>query len=127
MMGLLSVSQFAQRLARASIFVLPARYDPFGFTPLEAALAGCAMVLSNIPTLRETWDKSALFVEPDDADAIASAINTLIEDPETLQHYVDRASLIATEFTPQAMARAYMDVYQEILQPEYNDIQPAEL
>jgi glycosyltransferase involved in cell wall biosynthesis len=126
MLGLLNVSQFADYLARASIFVLPALYDPFGFTPLEAALAGCAMVLSDLPTLRETWDKSALFVKPNDPDAIAQAINTFIEDPELLQQYADRASLIAMEFTPQAMARAYMNVYQEILQPEYSDMQPAE-
>jgi len=127
MLGLLNVSQFAQHLARASIFVLPAKYDPFGFTPLEAALAGCAMVLSDIPTLRETWDKSALFVEPHDSDAVASAINTLIDDPEILQHYADRASLTAMEFSSQSMARAYMDVYQEILQPEYNEMQTADL
>lgn len=126
MLGLLDVSQFADHLARASIFILPALYDPFGFTPLEAALAGCAMVLSDIPTLRETWDKAALFVKPDNADAMAQAVNALIEDPELLQHYADRASLIAMEFSPQAMARAYRNVYQEILQPEYSDMQPAE-
>jgi glycosyltransferase involved in cell wall biosynthesis len=126
MLGLLNSSQFAQYLARASIFVLPARYDPFGFTPLEAALAGCALVLSDIPTLRETWDKAALFIEPDDPDGIALAINTLIDDPDTLQQYADHASLIAMQFSPQAMARAYIDVYQQIVQPEYMQMQPAE-
>src|SRR5690606_28205132 len=34
-------------MARAAIFVLPARYEPFGLAPLEAALAGCALVLGD--------------------------------------------------------------------------------
>ena len=41
------------KLQRASIFVSPAIYEPFGLSVLEAAAAGCALVLSDIPTFRE--------------------------------------------------------------------------
>ncbi len=33
---------------------LPARYEPFGLSVLEAALSGCALVLGDIPSLRES-------------------------------------------------------------------------
>ena len=39
-----------------------ALYEPFGLAVLEAAQAGCALVLSDIPTFRELWDGAALFV-----------------------------------------------------------------
>ena len=50
----------------ASIFALPARYEPFGLSILEAALSGCALVLGDLPSLRELWTGAAMFVPPDD-------------------------------------------------------------
>ena len=38
---------------------------------LEAALCGCALVLGDIPSLREVWGDAALFVAPDDHDGPA--------------------------------------------------------
>jgi glycosyltransferase involved in cell wall biosynthesis len=51
-------------LARAALYVHPARYEPFGLSVLEAALSGCALVLADLPSLRETWDNAALFAPP---------------------------------------------------------------
>jgi hypothetical protein len=47
--------------------VLPARYEPFGLSVLEAALSGCALVPGDIASLRGNWDGVAEFVCPDDA------------------------------------------------------------
>ena len=66
--GRLTPPQMARVVSRApSIYALPARYEPFGLSVLEAALSGCALVLGDIPSLREIWDGAALFVDPDDA------------------------------------------------------------
>ena len=40
-------------MARASIYAMPARYEPFGLSILEAALSGVRLVLGDIPSLRE--------------------------------------------------------------------------
>src|SRR4051812_8340607 len=64
-LGRLPFDHLAGWLRRASIFVLPARYEPFGLGPLEAALAGCALVLGDIPSLHEVWGDAALYVDPD--------------------------------------------------------------
>ncbi len=61
-------------LARSPIFASAALYEPFGLAVLEAAQAGCALVLSDIPTFRELWDGAALFVPADDAAAFAAAL-----------------------------------------------------
>src|ERR1044071_442586 len=55
---------------RAAIFAAPARYEPFGLAVLEAALSGCALLLGDIPSLREILAEAALFVAPEDADKI---------------------------------------------------------
>lgn len=63
------------------IFVSAARYEPFGLAALEAAQAGCALVLSDIATLRELWHGAALFVEADDAAGFAAALDRLDAEP----------------------------------------------
>ena len=46
-------------LGRASLYVGASLYEPFGLAPLEAALRGCALVLSDIGSFRELWDGCA--------------------------------------------------------------------
>ena len=115
LMGLQSTERMAAAFAAASIFTHPARYEPFGLTPLEAALSGCALVLSDIPSLREVWRDAACFVPPDDDDALAGALNALIDNPELRLQFAQRARSRAGEFTPERMAADYLETYRELL------------
>lgn len=81
-LGPLSGDTLASWFSRASIYALPARYEPFGLSALEAGLAGCALVLGDIPSLREVWGNAAIFVPPDDAGALRAALQTLIIDSD---------------------------------------------
>ena len=60
-LGILDAAGLQDMMARTAVFVSPALYEPFGLAVLEAAQAGCALVLSDIPTFRELWDGAALF------------------------------------------------------------------
>jgi glycogen(starch) synthase len=82
LLGNLDGAAIAAWLARGPIFVSTARYEPFGLAVLEAAQAGCALVLSDIPTFRELWDGAALFVAPGDDAGFAQAINELSRNRE---------------------------------------------
>ena len=59
-LGRLAAPSCTRRMAEAAIFAAPARYEPFGLAILEAAASGCALVLGDIPTLRELWDGAAM-------------------------------------------------------------------
>ena len=50
-----------QHFRQSAIYLCASRYEPFGLAPLEAALCGCALVLRDLPSLREIWGNSALF------------------------------------------------------------------
>ena len=63
-LGELDERTLAGCLSARPVFVSAARYEPFGLAVLEAAQAGCPLVLSDIPTFRELWDGAALFVDP---------------------------------------------------------------
>lgn len=116
-LGRLSSSELAGWMGRAAVYALPARYEPFGLSPVEAALAGCALVLGDIPSLREVWGEAALFVPPDDADALAGALETLRQDAALRSRFASRARARALEFTPARMASGYLAVYAALARP----------
>lgn len=111
MLGQLAPDAMADWLSRASIFALPARYEPFGLSPLEAGLSGCALVLGDIPTLREVWGDAAVFVQPDDGQALQKAIVKLIESPVLLREMSRRARARASQFSAGSMGRRYIEIY----------------
>jgi glycogen synthase len=114
-LGKLTERQVASRLGYASIYALPARYEPFGLSILEAALAGCTLVLGDIPSLREIWRDGAIFVSPNDHDALASALLRLINSPRDRAILAARSQFRAHEFTPERMADAYLRTYTRLV------------
>jgi glycogen(starch) synthase len=80
LLGNLGETALATAYANATVFAAPSRYEPFGLAVLEAAQAGMALVLSDIPTFRELWDGVARFV-PDDGEAWIAALEAALDDP----------------------------------------------
>ena len=110
-LGKLSSAEIADWMARASIYCLPARYEPFGLSVLEAALSGCALVLGDIPSLRENWDGAALFVASKNENGLAATLNSLPEDYSLRAELADCARKRAADFSPQRMAEHYVEIY----------------
>jgi glycosyltransferase involved in cell wall biosynthesis len=100
LLGSLPEPAMREALARASVFASPARYEPFGLAVLEAAQAGMALVLSDIPTFRELWDGAAVFVPPDDPDAWTNALERALDAPGPL---ANRARARAARYSAAAM------------------------
>ena len=113
-LGWLSPGELAGWYSRAAIYALPARYEPFGLSAVEAALSGCALVLGDIPSLREVWGDAAVFVEPGCEDRLGRALRQLIADPHLRQEMACRAETRARTFSPEQMATAYLDAYTNL-------------
>ena len=114
MLGHLAPDALADWYSRAAIYALPARYEPFGLSALEAAHSGCALVLGDIASLREVWGEAATFVPPGDTEALANAINQLIADRERRESMASAAWQHALQYTPRRMAAAYLEAYESI-------------
>lgn len=111
--GSLPRAQVAQRMARASILVHPPLYEPFGLVPLEAALAGCALVLADLPSLRELWHGAAVFVDPRDRADVRTAILSLIRDRPRRDRLVRAGRARAHALNASGMADGYLRTYAE--------------
>lgn len=114
-LGSLSEPELREWFAAASIYALPAFYEPFGYTPLEAALSGCALVLGDIDSLREIWRDAAVFVDPNDSTALKSELLNLTKDDERRRDLSQRARERALEFTSARMGENYLAAYAELL------------
>jgi glycosyltransferase involved in cell wall biosynthesis len=113
-LGHLPEDGLAGWLSRAAIFAHPARYEPFGLAVLEAALSGCALVLGDIPSLRELWDGAAEFAPPDDDEAIVDRVAALAHDAGRRRALAARARARALALTPARMAAGYLALYRAI-------------
>jgi glycogen synthase len=114
-LGLLDSQSVKHMLGRASIYVHPARYEPFGLAVLEAALAGCALVVGDIPSLREIWQDAAIYVPVDDVARLAGELDLLIRNEDRRAAFAARARKVACRYTPERMASDYLAAYRELL------------
>jgi glycosyltransferase involved in cell wall biosynthesis len=113
--GELAHDELLNAMDEAGIFVSLARYEPFGLSVLEAARAGCALVLSSCPTFCELWDSAALFVDADDRVAATQALRQLCSD-HSLRHRLQQAARErARRFSLQEMRDDYLALYTSLI------------
>src|SRR5215471_4619275 len=107
--------QMVQLLGRASIYAATSKYEPFGLAPLEAALSRCAIVASDIPSLHELWQGSALFFRNDDAADLRRVLDRLVRDRALCRSSGNLAYARARrQFTADRMVENYMTLYQAL-------------
>ncbi|MCW8196169.1 glycosyltransferase family 4 protein [Proteobacteria bacterium 005FR1] len=114
-LGFLNKEEMAQWLERTSIYVAPAHYEPFGLGILEAARSGCALVLGDIPSLREVWADAAEYVDPLNPDELKQAVSRLAALPSRRQYLAGRAWQRAQVYSAERMANDYVQCYRTLV------------
>lgn len=114
-LGNLEEDQIARWLCARPVFVSTALYEPVGLAVLEAAAAGCALILSDIPTFRELWSDVAIFVPPRDDKGFTRTISDLVGDDFERAVLGRAARERASLRTPEAMAAQMAFHYRTLL------------
>jgi glycogen synthase len=113
--GYLARDELDGVLARARLYLSPARYDPFGLLPLQAALSGCPLLLSDIPPYRELWDGAAAFFRADDVPDLRRRWLELLEDEQLAGRLARRAwERARLRYDAAAMAGRYVALFDEL-------------
>lgn len=101
-------------MSRASIYVGASLYEPFGLAPAEAAMHGCALVLSDIGSFRELWSEAALFFRPGDPLSLADAL-VAASEPARCERLGCAARARALErYSEEHFGAAYRRLYREL-------------
>ncbi|HET9198428.1 MAG TPA: glycosyltransferase family 4 protein [Solirubrobacterales bacterium] len=114
-LGALSAAELAAFRRRAPIYAAPARYEPFGLGILEAAAEGCALVLGDIPSLRELWGDAAIFVDPRDHRSLHRALATLIARPRLREELGALAESRAGDYSIDLFSQGYERLYTHLI------------
>jgi glycosyltransferase involved in cell wall biosynthesis len=104
--------------ARSHIAVLPSRREGLPKSLLEAAACGRPMVATDVPGCREIAiaGETGLLVPPDDAEALAAAIETLAQAPELRARFGRAARRLAEDrFAADAIGRAVTELYLRLV------------
>jgi glycosyltransferase involved in cell wall biosynthesis len=110
--GLLDRDALRRHVASAAIYAAPALYEPFGLGILEAAAAGCALLLGDIPSLRENWHAAAILLPPGEPAHWRDAVLRLIDDGDERERLGKAAQAQARRFTLARMADRYRALYR---------------
>jgi glycosyltransferase involved in cell wall biosynthesis len=112
-LGHLDEQELLGLFAQSAVYLACSLYEPFGLTPLEAALCGCALVVRDIPTFREIWGPAAIYFHDD--RSLNAALDALADDPENCKRAQQAAVERARFFTAERMAYNYLALYHEVI------------
>jgi glycosyltransferase involved in cell wall biosynthesis len=107
-LGFVPNERLATLYRGAAAFVYPSRFEGFGLPVIEALASGTATVASAHPSLNEASGVAAFRADPNDAEAIAEAIEYALEHgAERLQAGLDHAARFTRHASGAAVLRGY--------------------
>jgi glycosyltransferase involved in cell wall biosynthesis len=78
--GFVSDLELSLLYENCDFFIYPSLYEGFGIPPLEAMKKGRAVVVSDIPSLKEVYSDAALYINPNETESIKSGILELVNN-----------------------------------------------
>lgn len=106
-------SQLATWLAHAAVCVSVSHFEGHPNVVMEAAAAGCPLVISDISAHRELFDESsASLVAANSPPCIAGAVLETLRNPGAAQERAASARAIAAQFDLSTAVAAYLSIYQ---------------
>lgn len=115
--GALAPSRTAERMSRASIYVLPALDEPFGMTILEAMALGLPVVITDRCGLAAFVSSCAggLVIDPRPT-SLVDAVRTLIQDPTLAAEMGQRGrSAVRDRFGMDSIAGELAATYHQLI------------
>jgi glycosyltransferase involved in cell wall biosynthesis len=108
----------SERMARASVYVLPAVREPFGMTVIEALMLGIPVIICADCGLAEFVRTHACGLVVDGSpQSIAQAISDLLSDPSRARAMGQRGrSAVQSEFSLASIGRELEEIYGQILE-----------
>jgi len=114
-LGYVTDGELRALYAHARCFVMPSYYEGFGIPVIEAMANGCAVLASRVPSLREVGGAVPLYFDPDDSNALAALIDTLMHDEQRAADMVDAGRKRAQLYSWDANAGIHLDTLAQVV------------
>ncbi len=98
----------------ADLYLHPARLETFGIPITEAMVCGTPVVTSHAHALEEIAGDAAVFVDPEDPQAIADAVQSLLTDPRRLIELRERGLQRSARYSWDRCAAQTLEVLERV-------------
>ncbi len=101
--------------AAADVFAFPSLYEGFGIPLIEAMACGAPVVCNDSALFREVCAEAALYVDARQPEALADAIDQILNAPALANELRARGLARARQFTWERTARQTLAVYRMMM------------
>ena len=98
----------------ADAFVYPSRYEGFGIPVIEAISMGLPVVACTGSCLEEAGGPDSLYVDPDDAEAMAHALSQTLYGAPGREQRIELSRRYIRRFENTGAARRFAEIYREL-------------
>lgn len=99
----------------SQLLVYPSFYEGFGLPPLEAMACGTPVISSNITSLPEVCNNSALLVNPYDVIELSISIEKVINDNVLRENMINSGFITSSSFSWKKTALKTIHSYKKII------------
>jgi glycosyltransferase involved in cell wall biosynthesis len=119
--GTISDDELRQMYLSNDVLVLPSvsMNEAFGLVTLEAASAGCAVVASDLPGLRDVVKEFGLLVKSNDPKCLRNAM-LVLKDESVREEYVSKGFGAVEKYSWSRAAEEYTKIYKDVLSREHD-------
>lgn len=99
----------------AEILVYPSFYEGFGLPPLEAMACGTPVIASNITSIPEVCQDSALLINPYDTKELSNAIEKVLNDNILMLTMMKKGLIRSMDFSWESTALGTINAYHSMI------------
>lgn len=111
----LSKQGVLELMRKSHVFLMPSRFETYGFVYLEAMASGCAVISASWESQREIFDmgKSGLLVNSNSKEVEAAIINMCDKD-QRLMLAINGLNKFKTEYSPAAVSMRHHQIFSSL-------------
>jgi glycosyltransferase involved in cell wall biosynthesis len=113
--------EIARLYGEAELLLFASLHEGFGLPPLEAMVAGTAVLTSSVSSLPEICGDAAFYVEPTDVERVFEGARRVLAEPELRNELVAKGHARARRFTWKQTAKHTLLAYKNATEPEAED------
>ena len=97
------------------IFTYTSYFEGFGLPPLEAMARGIPVVSSDRASLAEVVQDGGILHDPDDMEAFAQSVISLLEDEKKFEEFRKKGLKQAEKFSYKKYAEEVLEIFEEVV------------
>jgi glycosyltransferase involved in cell wall biosynthesis len=113
--GFIEVDHLPKLYNASKLLAYPSFYEGFGLPPVEAMACGTPVITSNVTSIPEVLGDSAIFINPNDVDALCNSMYEILNNEELAESLILKGLVRSSELSWNKTARNTLLAYNKII------------